>query len=152
MKKSLFILAFLGLSLSHIACSEDDSVSGPTASGISNIVQDGSWKVTLYSEDGVDQTSNFNGYSFTFGSTMVVTAANSSNSYTGTWLVTDNGADDDSASSDVDFSLLFTDPVLLTELNEDWDVISSSSTKIQLRHISGGDGSVDNLTFEKVTL
>jgi len=151
MKKSFLVLSFIGLSLATMSCSQDDVSSGPTASGISNIVMDGGWQVTLYKEDGVDHTSDFNGYTFTFGNTMVVTASNSTNSYTGTWLVTDNGADDDSASSDVDFNLLFTEPTVLTELSEDWDVISSSNTKIQLRHISGGDGSIDNLTFEKTT-
>jgi len=35
------------------------------------------------------------------------------------------------------------------EISEDWNVISRSATKIELKHVSGGDGSVDYLTFEK---
>lgn len=151
MKKSFLIVALLSVGLFQMSCSEDSVASGPTASGISNIVKEGSWRITLYDEAGVDHTSDYTNYTFTFGNTMVVTASSSTNSYDGTWLVTDNGADDDSASSDVDFSLLFTAPPVLAELSEDWDVISSNSTKIQLRHVSGGDGSIDNLTFEKNT-
>ena len=35
------------------------------------------------------------------------------------------------------------------EISEDWRVISRTTTKIELKHISGGDGSTDYLTFEK---
>ena len=35
------------------------------------------------------------------------------------------------------------------EISEDWNVISRTATKIELKHISGGDGSIDYLTFEK---
>ena len=35
------------------------------------------------------------------------------------------------------------------EITEDWRVLSSSTTKLELKHVSGGDGSIDLLTFEK---
>jgi hypothetical protein len=35
------------------------------------------------------------------------------------------------------------------DLNDDWDIISRSSTKIELIDISGGNGGTDYLTFEK---
>ncbi len=35
------------------------------------------------------------------------------------------------------------------ELSDDWDIISHSSTKIELIDISGGNGGTDYLTFEK---
>ena len=34
-------------------------------------------------------------------------------------------------------------------ISEDWRVLSSTASKIELKHISGGDGSIDLLTFEK---
>ena len=35
------------------------------------------------------------------------------------------------------------------DLNDDWDFISQSSTKIELIDVSGGNGGTDYLTFEK---
>jgi hypothetical protein len=35
------------------------------------------------------------------------------------------------------------------ELNDDWDFITQSSSKIELKDLSGGDGGIDYLTFEK---
>ena len=35
------------------------------------------------------------------------------------------------------------------DLNDDWDIISQSSSKIELIDISGGNGGTDYLTFEK---
>jgi hypothetical protein len=35
-------------------------------------------------------------------------------------------------------------------ITDDWDVLSASSSKIELKHTSGGDGSIDYLTFEKI--
>ena len=35
------------------------------------------------------------------------------------------------------------------EISEDWNVISRTATKIELKHVSGGDGSIDYLTLEK---
>jgi hypothetical protein len=34
------------------------------------------------------------------------------------------------------------------DLNDDWDIISHSPTKIELKDVSGGNGGTDYLTFE----
>ncbi|MEZ4988540.1 MAG: hypothetical protein R2795_26535 [Saprospiraceae bacterium] len=36
------------------------------------------------------------------------------------------------------------------ELNEDWEIISQSDTRIELVHVSGGNGGTDYLTFERI--
>jgi len=35
------------------------------------------------------------------------------------------------------------------DLNDDWDFISQSATKVELIDVSGGNGGTDYLTFEK---
>ena len=47
------------------------------------------------------------------------------------------------------FNIFFASPANFNELSEDWDVVSHSPSKIDLIHISGGDGSTDLLSFEK---
>lgn len=54
-----------------------------------------------------------------------------------------------SSSGDIDFNIFFASPVDFSELTEDWDIITNSSSKIELMHVSGGNGGTDLLTFEK---
>ena len=53
------------------------------------------------------------------------------------------------SSGDIDFNIFFASPVDFSELSEDWDIIMNSSSKIELMHVSGGNGGTDLLTFEK---
>ena len=130
--------------------SDDDSSSSADTSTIINTVSDGTWRITLFDEDGNDHTNNFTNYNFTFGDSNVLTATNGSTTVTGFWSVTnDDSSDDDNPGSDVDFNIMFTSPNNFAELSEDWHILERTSTKIRLRHISGGNGGTDLLTFEK---
>ncbi|MCS6992180.1 MAG: META domain-containing protein [Chitinophagales bacterium] len=130
----LMVAAFLG------ACKKDDDGS---ASEVSQTVQNGQWRITKFIEDSVDHTSDFSGYVFTFNANGTVTATNGSNTVSGTW-----GTRNDSGKTK--FDLYFSSPYEFEEISEDWVVLSFTSTLIDLEHISGGDGSVDHLTFEKI--
>ena len=59
------------------------------------------------------------------------------------------GSPDGSTSGDIDFNIFFSSPADFAELSEDWDIISHSASKIELKHVSGGNGGTDLLTFEK---
>ena len=52
-------------------------------------------------------------------------------------------------SGDIDFNIFFSAPADFAELSEDWDIISHTASKIELIHVSGGNGGTDLLTFEK---
>lgn len=133
-------------------CSDDDNPNNNTTdpTPVINAVSNGTWRVTLYEDDGVNETNHFSGYNFTFGANNVLTATNGTNTYTGVWSVTNSNSNDDSSNSDLDFNISFSSPpVFADELTDDWDIITYSSTKIQLIDVSGGNGGTDYLTFEK---
>jgi hypothetical protein len=133
-----------------VSCSGDDNASSANATPVINTVRQGTWRVTYYFDTDTNETNDFTGYNFTFGSSNAVTASNGTNIYTGTWSVTaDNGTDDDNPNSDLDFNLAFTTPANFADLTDDWDVVSRTDTKIELIDISGGNGGTDYLTFEK---
>ena len=103
-------------------------------------------------DSGTDETSDYTGYSFTFNADGSLDAVNGSTMITGTWSVTsDDSSDDDDYNStdDIDFNIFFSAPPNFEELSDDWDIVSRSSTRIELIDISGGDGSTDTLVFEK---
>jgi len=132
-------------------CSSDDDNSNPTPdpTPVINTVNTGTWRVTLFEDSGTNETGHFTGYNFTFGTGNTLTAANGANTYTGTWSVTSDNSGDDSPSNDLDFNITFTSPADFTDLTEDWNIITYTPTKIQLIHVSGGNGGTDYLTFEK---
>ncbi|XLS29161.1 hypothetical protein ACJD0Z_18440 [Flavobacteriaceae bacterium M23B6Z8] len=130
-----------------VSCSSDDSGStnSQNIEAVIATAQSGSWRITSYVEDGVDETSDFSGYAFTFNSDGSLTAVNGAITVNGTWSV-----DNDDSSNDIDFNIFFASPPDFEELTEDWDIVSRSNSRIQLRDVSGGDGSVDTLVFEKL--
>lgn len=148
MKKLVLIPMLLVLFLLNVAsmCSNDDDSSSSSSQVITdteNAVVNGTWRVTLFSEDGSIQTSNFSNYNFTFNSNGTLTAVNGSTTMNGTWST---GIDDSTPKMFINFNVT-NGP--FEEISEDWRILSNSSSKIELKHVSGGDGSVDLLTFEK---
>jgi len=148
---TIFLMLFLSLPL--ISCSnDDDSNSNDSATVIAQLeasIKSGTWRVTNFVEDGSNQTSDFNGYVFTFSDAGAVVASNGVNTFTGTW-VTSSGSSSSSSGSNPKFILEFNvSNGPFEEISEDWRIESSTNSKIDLKHVSGGDGSIDLLTFTK---
>lgn len=148
MKKLFFIPLLFSIFMLNVAstCSNDDdssSSNNPSIDDVNNNVVSGAWNVTLFSESGSTQTSNFSGYNFNFATNGTLTAVNGNTTMTGTWST---GTDDSTPKMYINFNV---SNGSFEEISEDWRILSNSSSKIELKHISGGDGSIDLLTFEK---
>ncbi|MCB0643079.1 MAG: hypothetical protein KDC44_15625 [Phaeodactylibacter sp.] len=139
----MLLVVILGISCTL----DDDSLSNTTPSEVEMTVQSGTWKVTLFEEEGKNETYYFNGFSFTFEDNGTLIASNGSTTYEGSWSI-GSGSNDDSPS-DLDFNIFFPLSNEFEELNDDWDIVSRSNTRIELIDISGGNGGTDYLTFEK---
>lgn len=160
MKKvfNIGLLVMLSFSLMSSMCSSDDDDGGSNNNSqqiaqIESTAQSGTWRVSNFTDSGQNETSDFNGYDFTFNSDGTLVATNGSTTVNGTWSVTDdsNSSDDSSSDDDIDFNIFFPVPDSsdFEDLNDDWDVVTTSSTRIELIDISGGNGGVDMLTFER---
>jgi hypothetical protein len=151
-KLKLVMLLVLSFTLMSSSCSSDDDNNpldnSAEIQNITNTAETGDWVITYFYDTDSDETSNFTGYTFTFGDTGTLTATNGANTYSGTWSVTNSSSSDDS-SNDIDFNINFASPPNFEDLSDDWDIISYSSTKIELIDVSGGNGGTDYLTFEK---
>jgi hypothetical protein len=159
MKNRIFysFLIMLSFSLMSSTCSSDDDGSSNDNSQeiieIENTAESGTWIISSYVDSGQDETNDFNGYVFTFAANGTVTATNGTTTYNGTWSVSDssNSGDDSSSDDDIDFNLSFPVPDTddFEDLNDDWDIVSYSTTTISLIDISGGNGGTDTLVFQK---
>ncbi|MGB6268722.1 MAG: hypothetical protein WBF67_06875 [Olleya sp.] len=116
----------------------------PTSTGgtnLTNILSDGQWFVASYLEDTDDQTANYNGYQLDFDNNGTVVATNGSNPNNGTWAVQSSGNV---------LVLNFGTSMPFSELNDDnWDVISVTTTEVVVQDVSGGNVGTDTLSLQK---
>jgi hypothetical protein len=145
MLKSKLSALLLVLFVSLGACTDDD-MNNDIQNQIEESVKTSSWRITKYIDSGNDELNHFTGFNFTFGENNTLSASNGTNTYTGTWSVTNNI---DDSQDNLEFNIFFASPPDFQELSDDWDIIFQSSTKIELIDISGGNGGTDYLTFEK---
>lgn len=151
------IMLLLTFSFTFFSCGDDDSDSDNNQNSADQtiaIAQTGTWRITSFIDSGDDETSDFNGYVFTFNEDGSLVAVNGNDTVTGIWSVTDDSSsssDDDGNSSDDDFNIFFPVPESndFEDLNDDWDIVSVSSTVISLIDVSGGNGGTDTLVFEQ---
>lgn len=157
MKAKLILLNLFAVLLVAVSCDSNDDPADTQAdvnpAELRSAAQNGQWRITYYFDSDKEETSDYAGYVFTFGADGTVTATNGTTEVTGTWSVTDSSSSDDDSfddSSDVDFNLFFASPPNFEELTDDWDILEYTSGRIRLIDVSGGDGSTDYLTFEKI--
>jgi len=139
------VLVVLSVVMGILSCSDDDRAIVPqnqTQAQIETNVQEGTWRISLFIDSGVDDTKDFAGYKFIFNPSKVLDSGNGVNNYMGTWSI--SGSNDD-----LDFNIFFNLTNDFEDLNDDWDFISNSASKIELIDVSGGNGGTDFLTFEK---
>ena len=147
--KKIFAFFVLTSLLATSACSDDpdDKAPAETPLQVLQAMTDGTWHITTFSENGNEQKSQFETFNFTFGSANALTATDGTNVINGTWSVTSDNSDDH--HSGLDFNIAFAAPGNFAELTEDWEILQRTDTKLRLRHVSGGNGGTDYLTFEK---
>ncbi|WGF92999.1 hypothetical protein [Aequorivita marisscotiae] len=107
---------------------------------IENLIT-GSWYINLLEEEGIDHTTNFTEYEFTFFGNGSATAVSNNNTISGYWT-----AQMDSGNLDFILNFETTTNGDFEELNDDWDVLEATQTIIELSDVSGGGGT-DYLTF-----
>jgi hypothetical protein len=134
--------------LFFVSCKNNDDTSSMIQAQIQANVKSGSWRVTKFIDSRVEETTHFSGYNFIFNGSGIINANNGINDYSGTWVITDSNTSDDT-QNDLNFVINFNLTNDFLDLNDDWDFITQSSTKIELIDISGGNGGIDYLTFEK---
>jgi hypothetical protein len=145
--KTLKFILLMTMIFAMVSCdNDDDSTNSPAA--VENNVKTGTWKITRFEDSGNNETSSFSGYNFVFDANGTLTASSGINLFVGTWSVTDDNSNDDS-SDDMHFNINFSVNNSFEELNEDWHFVSYSPSKIELIHVSGGNGGTDYLTFER---
>jgi hypothetical protein len=138
MKMQKLFITLIGIIFIGVSCTRDAVVANT-----STTLQSGTWRVTNFNESGVDHTSYFVGYVFDFNTNGTVVAVKDRTVVNGTWV---DGNDNSTPKLILNFGTVSN----FNELNEDWEILEKTATKIRLKHVSGGNGTTDLLTFEKI--
>ena len=145
MNKLLLIpaLATIFFLSSNSGCKKEDNTLSNQVTTLIQTAQTGTWKVTYYLDNGINETSTYTGYVFQFNTGGTITASKAGTTVSGTW----SGGNDD---SQVKLYLNFGTVNPFQELNDDWHVTQQTSTLIRLEDVSGGGSPTDYLTFERI--
>ena len=110
---------------------------------ITNIMVEGEWAIASYQEGGMDMTESFGGYSIMFMADYQMSLREGGTSFAnGLWRVIRDSEDQ------LKVFLNFGDNMPFDELTDDWQFVSKTDSRIELKHING-DNSVDVLVLEK---
>jgi len=157
--KNVIYSVFTMLLLVTTSCNKDDDSVNTDAQLIMEVsahAVEGLWQVTSYIDSGENETNDYNGYSFDFAESGVLTATKGADVVIGSWSVTssddDSSDDDGNDTDDIDFNIFFNvnESSVFDDLSDDWDITSASATQISLFDVSGGDGSTDILVFGRI--
>jgi len=129
MKSKILLTPVLAIALAMMlfvsACSKDNNSSDVPAS-VAPILP-GNWMIHYYFNI-TEQSNKYLAYTFTFNSNGTLVATKTGGSFNGTWK---EEVDSGKRKLTLDFDASVTESALL-ELEEDWIVVSSSSTLINL--------------------
>lgn len=123
------------IDLIEFSISQCGTSSGSTDTFVS-VITSGTWRVTYYFDDD-DETSDYQGYIFTFHTNNTITIVKNAITYTGTWSFYE---DDGVNVFEIDFS-----DSELGNLADDWELLEFSNTMVQLKD----DENDEYLTFTK---
>lgn len=131
--------------ISMTSCSSD---SNPTPLDIRNRLQStitqGNWAVANFSNNGVNQTQIFSGYTFNFNAQNAVLVTFPESTVPGNWTANVEGP------LAVLFLQFFATNDVLQLLNTSWEILHVAPSEIRLRRTNADSGTVNLLTFTKI--
>lgn len=133
-----------------VACDNDDNgfnSNSPEAQNLrETLISDGEtnglWRISRFVEDGIDETSDFTGFTFDFQTNDVIIANHNDSNTNGTWL---SFTDDGRLELRIEFG---SSNLALQELNDDWYFVRQSDTEIVLEE-RNEQGGTDTLIFTR---
>jgi hypothetical protein len=154
--KKIIPMFLLIIAITAVSCSKNNDNSPSSSTSIEaqkDLVASSSWRVTYFTERGVDQTSSLSSYEFNFNSDGTLTVTGSGSTFTGTWsvLVDDHSKPDDSgnhsSSGDHKMVIQIAGNSYMDEISEDWHIVSITSS--EMNFIDDNPASYKEIHFSK---
>lgn len=131
--KPLFVL-FLIFFVSCDKDQDDISLTSAETSALNVIIKEGEWKIDSYVVDGINVSSDFKEFSFSFNEENELSATTSADTYIGSWRASNDSGSETESYNDVDFHIIFIASGKLDALSHNYDVISATSQEVNLSY------------------
>ncbi|MBC8767514.1 hypothetical protein H4O18_05875 [Arenibacter sp. BSSL-BM3] len=122
----------------------DNNANDGDVAEIRNILMGGQWMVAKYTEGEKDETQNYAAFTFAFQAELAVnvTTGETGPTYPGLWRIIRD------SEGELKCYLNFGLATAMQVLMDDWKIVSVTSSRIELKNISG-DNTTEILVFEK---
>ena len=129
MKTLKTLTLLLVIAMISASCSKTNT-DDPTPGKTDDILKQGEWTVSLFSERGEDKTHKFSGYTVTFKQDGTLQINSSKAAFTGTWTYhsSDNGY-----GTVQKLIISITGNTVVDELDDDWVIIEMNDNLIRLK-------------------
>lgn len=149
--RTISALLLIGVSTVFFSCKKNKEAD-ETKEQLMNNLKGGEFEITKYQVGNQDLTAQFAGYTFAFKENDVLEVKNNFLLSNHQWKVT---IDDDKNPGNIydfiEFHLLFSENTVLQTLNDDYDVIYYSGSRLELVDMEDEPNPTVYLTFEKNT-
>lgn len=148
---SLLLALFLSASCDDTSTENQDNIPAKVNEVENRAINGQQWRITHFTNSNVDRTSVFAGYIFEFDSHNLLTSTNGSENLSGTWSVSNTPSDDQMKTEfdNIGFTISFTNPTQFEALTGDWEILSITESRIELR--DANNGSQNNMIrFERI--
>lgn len=149
--RTISALLLIGVSTVFFSCKKNKEAE-ETKEQLMNNLKGGEFEITKYQVGNQDLTAQFAGYTFAFKENDVLEVKNNFLLSNHHWKVT---IDDDKNPGNIydfiEFHLLFSENTVLQTLNDDYDVIYYSGSRLELVDMEDEPNQTVYLTFEKNT-
>jgi hypothetical protein len=126
-------------------CEDNQNAPDGDVLEIRNVMMGGEWMVAQYTDGDVDETQNFMPYTFVFGMdhVMSITTGQTGATQAGIWRVLRN--------SDGKLKVYLNAGIegALIDITDDWDFVSMTNNRIELKSFNDANASYEVLVFEK---
>ncbi|QNJ98082.1 hypothetical protein [Constantimarinum furrinae] len=122
-------------------CGGGGGGTNPDPQELRDFMQDGTWFVELFLDNGDDETAEFNGYDFNFLSNQSVSAFNGSQTVNGIWIITVIG-------QDLNFEFDMDSPLNGAD-DDEYKVLQYTETSVTLVTLDSSNNIEDTLKFKK---
>jgi len=107
-----------------------------------DILNEGTWLIANFTDDGENYTSEYNDFIFDFKEDFSVTATKGEDVVNGTWLVIN---DEGKLKLELDFGEI----IPFDELNDDWLVVEIENLRVEVNDLDDDGNEESNLVFER---
>ena len=135
-----YVLLALSLVALFAACNKKKSSSEPA----SIILQEKTWRMTAYFNDGEDKLVNFTGFAFTFNADQSISAVKNGVVEHGIWR---DSVTNDSLKAEALF-MQFGETKPIKDLNANWEVVAKDKENVHLRKRDNAKTPYDEIYFK----